>query len=89
MITKKGSATKKSTTSTSPVPDETREQKLARLAKARVMKAGNAIRLIGNLCAYKPTAEQVDKIMEALGICCANVDQKLRRVKEGPADFSL
>lgn len=87
---------KKKTTPTvtdaSPAPaavKETREEKLRRLASKRVAAAATKIRLIGNLSAYRPTDEQVDKIMEALGECCARIDARLRGSKKDIDPFSL
>jgi two-component sensor histidine kinase len=71
------------------VTKETREDRLIRLAHARVKKAMNAIRLIGNLSAYKPTDEQVDAIMEALGDSCARIDARLRGTKKDVVPFTL
>ncbi|MDR5730670.1 MAG: hypothetical protein RB191_24940 [Terriglobia bacterium] len=88
MATKKA-ATKKSTPLPADVMPETREDKLRRLAIKRVNKAVNSIRLIGNLAAYKPTDEQVDKIMEQLGETCARIDARLRGTKKDAAAFTL
>lgn len=68
---------------------ETKEDKLRRMAKARVTKAVNVIRLIGNLAAYKPTEEQTDKIMEAIGSMCAAVEARLRGVKRDDKPFTI
>lgn len=73
-----------------PVPEnETREDKLIRLAEARVNAACKRIKLIGNLAAYKPTAAQTEQIMQALGMACANVNNRLDGVKAESIVFSI
>lgn len=68
---------------------ETRDQKLQRLANARIKQAANKIRLIGNLTAYRPTPEQTDKIMAALQDMCVRVEARLRASKQEVVDFTL
>lgn len=68
---------------------ETREEKFRRLANRRVPKALNVIRTIGNLAAYKPTDQQTDAIMEALGGACAQLEQRLRMNKPQETTFAL
>ena len=68
---------KKATKSTEPVVVETKEQKLKRLAAARVSAALVKIRLIGNLAAYKPTPEQSQSIIAALNEAVSVVESKL------------
>lgn len=80
---------KRAGVSETPVPVETKEQKLIRLSTARVGKACKAISLIGNLAAYKPTDDDVDKIMEALGGQASSVEARLRGVKKEIQPFSL
>ena len=70
-------------------PDETREQKLTRLANARVTKACKYIALVGNLACYKPTPGQVDKIMSALGESCARVNNRLDGVRRESITFRI
>lgn len=87
-------ATKKQTKTTpaSPKPAETiesREQKLERLAGKRVTSALNKIRLIGNLAAYKPDDEQVDKICVALADAAQRVEARLRGTRKESAEFTL
>lgn len=73
----KKSTSKKTEDSPEPTVVETKEQKLIRLANKRVANACAKISLIGNLGAYKPTDEQVTKIMTALGESCARVQNRL------------
>lgn len=83
-------ATKKAATSNEPVAQpETREQKLVRLANKRVAAAITKLRLIGNLSAYRPTDEQVDKIMEAIGSSAAAVESRLRIKRQSEDSFTL
>lgn len=83
-------ATKKTTTAPDEtLPAETREDKLKRLGMARVKKACNTIRLVGNLAAYKPTDEQIDAIMEQLGSSCAAIDARMRGTKRTEVNFTL
>ena len=70
-------------------PDETREEKLVRLANARVTKACKYITLIGNLAAYKPSDKQVEKIMSALGESCARVNNRLDGVRRESVTFRI
>lgn len=70
-------------------PIETREQKLLRIANRRVPKAIKAISMIGNLAAYKPTQEDVDSIMSALGEMCALVEARLRGNAKQTVGFTL
>ena len=70
-------------------PDETREQKLTRLANSRVTKACKYIALVGNLAGYKPTPSQVDKIMTALGESCARVNNRLDGVRRELVNFQI
>ena len=70
-------------------PDETREEKLIRLANARVTKACKYIALVGNLAGYKPTPGQVDKIMAALGESCARVNNRLDGVRRESITFQI
>lgn len=73
-----------------PVPEnETREQKLMRLAEARVTKACKYISLVGNLAAYRPNAVQIGLIMSALGESCANVNNRLDGSKKETVTFRL
>lgn len=88
MTTKKASS-KKPVTLDVPVVEETREQKLARLANKRVTAALNKIRLIGNLSAYKPTDEDVDKICVAIADAAQRLEARLRGVRREHADFTL
>lgn len=89
----KTSATNQESTSRKgrkPIPEnETREDKLVRLAEARVSKACKYIGLIGNLAAYKPNGEQIEQIMQALGMACARVNNRLDGVKGESIVFSL
>jgi hypothetical protein len=70
-------------------PNETQEQKVKRLGTARVNKAVKAIRQIGNLAAYKPTPEQVTKIVNTLGSAANEVAARLRGVTKSEDSFSL
>lgn len=70
-------------------PNESKQEKLFRLAQSRVTAACNKIRLVGNLSAYKPTDAEVDKIMQALGSTCANVETKLRGTSIKNIEFTL
>lgn len=85
---------KKTTKKTAPQTEiapilETREQKLERLAGKRVTSALNKIRLIGNLAAYKPDDEQVDKICVALADAAQRVEARLRGTRKESAEFTL
>lgn len=71
------------------IANEDRPAKLRRIGMERIKKAVNTIRLIGNLAAYKPTDEQIDKIMEALGGACAAIDARLRGTRKSDVDFNL
>lgn len=71
------------------IANEDKPAKLRRIGNDRLKKACNGIRLIGNLAAYKPTDEQIDKIMEALGSSCAAVDARLRGTRRDNVDISL
>jgi hypothetical protein len=68
---------------------EPKEAKLLRLAKSRVTRAVNSIKFVGNLAAYKPNDEQIDKIMQAIGGTAASVEARLRGTKRDGAAFSL
>lgn len=68
---------------------ETKEQKMVRLGNKRVERAIGNIRLIGNLAAYKPSEEQIDQIMTALGASCAKVEARLRGQSKESYTFSL
>lgn len=68
---------------------ETREQKLARLADARVTAACHRIRLVGNLAAYKPTAQQIATMMEALGMACASIQNRFEGSRKETFTFTL
>lgn len=70
-------------------PIETREQKLARLSAKRVTNALNKIRLIGNLAAYKPTDEQVDKICLAVATSGQMLEARLRAHVKTEESFTL
>jgi len=72
-----------------PEVKETKEQKLLRLAASRVQKACKAISLIGNLAAYAPTDEDIDRMMAALGDQCASVENRLRGRRTKLTPFSL
>lgn len=68
---------------------ESREQKLARLADARVTSACHRIRLVGNLAAYKPSSAQVASIMEALGMACASIQNRFEGTRKEAFTFTL
>lgn len=81
-------------------PGETDEQKTIRLAKRReykliqltnkrMPKALNAIRMIANLRAYKPTEADIDAITQALVDAVQAVDGLLRSTGKVKAGFSL
>lgn len=70
-------------------PIESREQKLARLADARVTSACHRIRLVGNLAAYKPSAAQVASMMEALGMACASIQNRFEGSRKESFTFTL
>lgn len=72
-----------------PRRTETREEILLRLSGPRVEKAVKAISIIGNLAAYKPTSDDVDAIMMALGGACAVAESRLRGGKLTDYSFSL
>lgn len=85
MPTKKS---KKSEQTETAIP-ETKEQKLSRLAAKRVTKACKYISLVGNLAAYRPTDKDIDKMMEALGQSCAQVEARLRGTRKESFNFTL
>lgn len=68
---------------------ETREQKLVRLANARVTKACKYISLVGNLAAYKPTDAQIAKIMAALADSCARVENRMTGTRTESISFTM
>jgi hypothetical protein len=70
-------------------PNETKEQKLARLANKRVTAACRYIRLVGNLAAYKPSEAQVRKMMIALGESCAAVENRFMGTRQESIVFRL
>jgi len=88
---------------TPPEKGETEDQKAARIAhnaKARslrlvligtkrVNRAVKSIQLIGNLAAYKPKDEQVDKICQALAEACQLLEARLRGTIRKDVDFTL
>jgi hypothetical protein len=79
-----------STAGPTAVPSkETREEKLLKLANKRVPKALNAIRLIGNLAAYKPTEADVTAIEQALGEAVADVLNRLQGGVKVSTAFTL
>lgn len=88
MPTKK-TAARKTTPTEAEKPAETREQKLIRLAGKRVTAALNKIRLIGNLAAYKPSDEEVDKICIAIADATQRVEARLRGTRKEAAEFTL
>lgn len=89
MGTKKPAVKKVAASPEPEKPAETREEKLIRLGNKRVAAAITKIRLIGNLSAYKPTDEQVDKIMQAIAEAAQRMDNRLRLRKEDPTNFAL
>ena len=72
-----------------PEAVETKEDKMVRLGTARVTRACNAIRLIGNLAAYKPTEAQIALIEETLGQSCSSVVMRLRGTRKDSFTFTL
>jgi hypothetical protein len=70
-------------------PKETKEDKLRRLANARVTKACKYISLCGNLAAYKPTLEDAEKIVGALANACQSVETRLSGATKTVVTFSL
>lgn len=70
-------------------PNESREQKLIRLANKRVTAACKYIRLIGNLATYQPTALQIQAIERALGESSASTINRLNNVREESITFTL
>lgn len=70
-------------------PNETKEQKLSRLANKRVTLACKYIRLVGNLATYKPSAKQIEKIMLALGESCAAVQNRFEGTRKESVTFRL
>lgn len=81
----------KTTTDEKPVEKtpETKEQKLLRLANARVTKACKYISLVGNLAAYKPTPAQSERILEALNASCETVAARLAGTRSESITFRL
>lgn len=63
-------------------PKETRDQKFIRLANARVRKALNSIRLIGNLATYPHTSDQTKKIVSAVNTAVTDVEYRLAGSKK-------
>lgn len=84
----KSTKRKESSSEVAVIP-ETREQKLVRLANKRVANAIAKITVIGNLAAYKPTGEQIEKIMTALGESCARVQNRLEGTRKDSVTFTL
>ena len=83
-----------------PLPNESDDQKatrlralrrerLLRIGDRRVSKAIKDLAAIANLATYKPSAEEVDEIMSALGETCAMVEARLRGVVKSSKTFSL
>lgn len=70
-------------------PNETRDQKLERLATARVTRACKYIAYCGNLAAYKPTSAQVEKILGALVASCQGVQRRLEGTRVESFTFTL
>jgi len=68
-----------------------KQERLVRLANARVPKAVKSISLLGNLAAYGPTEEQAQKIVSAMQIAVEAVADKLRTTNttSQPSTFSL
>lgn len=69
--------------------NESKHDKLTRLANGRITKACKAIMQIGNLAAYKPTESEIEKMMQALGETCAGVQNRLNGVRRESITFSL
>ena len=73
-----------------PPPDnESKHDKLTRLANARVTRACKVIMQIGNLAAYQPSESEVEKMMQALGESCSNVQNRLNGIRRESITFSL
>ena len=69
--------------------EETREQKLCRLASARVSAALKRLDLVGNLAAYKPTEKQANAILGALVNRLNTVSARLKGAKSSEGGFAL
>lgn len=69
---------------------ETKEQAFRRLAEKRIVKAVNAIRLIGNLGGYPHTHEHTSKILAYLRGAVDGVEYRLGgEKKSAEKSFSL
>lgn len=77
------------TDSTETPVKRTKEEILLDLGGKRVAKALKSIRLIGNLAAYKPTDDQVDRIITAIATQTQAVEARLRGTKRDTVHFSL
>lgn len=65
-----------------PVPaNETPSEKFARLARKRVTKALNDLRLISNLSRYSHTPEQGEKIVGALNEAVSEIESRFAERK--------
>lgn len=72
-----------------PKPKVDKHTKGLQIAMKRVPKALKAISLIGNLAAYKLTADEVAKIEDALGTTCAKVVSRLQGTTKDTYTFTF
>lgn len=72
-----------------PPTNESKHDKLVRLADSRVSKACRYISMIGNLATYKPSPREIEMIMTALGESCAGVSNRLNGVRRESISFTL
>lgn len=70
-------------------PNESKHDKLLRLASARVTKACRAIQLVGGLANYKPSEKEIEMIEQALGESCAACINRLNGIRKQSINFSL
>lgn len=70
-------------------PNESKHDKLIRLAGARVTKACRAIQLVGQLANYKPSANEIAAMERALGESCAACINRLNGVRKESIVFTL
>lgn len=74
----------------SKVANETKEQRFARLATARVNKAIKAIRVVGKLAGSNPNPEYGTKIVAALVAAVDVVEAQFQpKAKEDQPGFAL
>lgn len=69
--------------------NETKEQKLARLASKRIPAAVKRIKHVGNLAAYGPTRDQADRMLHMLRLALTAAEAAFEKKKEVQESFLL